>query len=362
MGMLAIIQKKSNYMKIKLLLLGLLFTAELANAQTDFRSGYVINLNKDTLIGEIDYRGDILMGEVCRFRVNETGKEVKYSPSDIIAYRFNEGKYFVSKELNGKNIFLEFLIKGQINIYYHRDVTGDHYFLEKEGTKIIELPYEEGVKYENDVPYFYSSTQHIGILNYYMQDAPEFQSRIYKMGKPEHYTLIKLAEDYHHKVCKDGECIIYEKKIPLLIFNIEIIGGIVKYQNTDYNNDKNYFQAGILMHACMQRLNEKLYIRTGILYSTLEANNVKEAVYKIPFQIEYIYPKGIVRPSVALGINLYSQFNQSVALTGGVSVKVDNSLYLRLNYDIDFIPNEKFALFPESILSQSILAGFLIKL
>lgn len=165
----------TNNMKIKrLLFLGLLFTAGLINAQTDFRAGYVIKENNDTLLGEIDYRGDLLMSEICRFRLNDKGKEVEYSPNDIVAYRFNESKYFVSKEFNGKKIFLEFLIKGQINIYYLRDDSGDHYFLEKEGTKIIEIPYEEGIRYKDDVPYFYKSTKHIGLLNYYMQDAQIF--------------------------------------------------------------------------------------------------------------------------------------------------------------------------------------------
>ena len=63
-------------------------------AQTDFRPGYVITNSNDTLYGEIDYRGDRLMSEVCKFRSN--GRDiVEYTPYDIAAYRFTDSKYFV---------------------------------------------------------------------------------------------------------------------------------------------------------------------------------------------------------------------------------------------------------------------------
>lgn len=347
----------------KILFLVLFFTAErIINAQADFRPGYIINLNNDTLYGEIDYRGDLLMSEICRFRIKDSDKEIQYSPDDIVAYRFNEGKYFISKRINSKKVFLEFLIKGRISIYYLRDKKGTHYFLEKEGATIIEIPYEERVIYKNSETYLYTSKKHIGILNYYMQDAPELQSRISKFGEPDQKNLIKLAIDYHNTVCKDSECIIFEKTPPQIILNVEICGGIVKFQNTGYNNEKEYFQTGILMHLGMPRVSEKLNFRTGLLYSTLENKNVKEAVYKIPIQFEYIYPKGVVKPILAYGINIYSPFYQSVAFMGGLNISLYKSLNLRLNYDIDFNPNEKFPLLPKSILSQNILIGFVIRL
>ncbi|HLO90715.1 MAG TPA: hypothetical protein VK172_06060 [Lentimicrobium sp.] len=45
----------------------------------------------------------------------------------------------------GKKVFLEILIKGKISIYYLRDLEGDHYFIEKEGQPLINLPYKEGI-------------------------------------------------------------------------------------------------------------------------------------------------------------------------------------------------------------------------
>src|SRR5690606_461912 len=161
---------------------------------------------------------------------------------------FTESKYYVSKEINGAKVFLEFLIKGQINIYYLRDSNGDHYFLEKAGNPIIELPYEEGIKYVDGKKVFFRTKKHIGLLTYYMQDGPEFQAMINEIGKAEHESLIKLSEDYHSKVCKDGPCIIYEKKPPFRKVNLEAVAGIVNFENAGDFNNGSYFQSGVIAH------------------------------------------------------------------------------------------------------------------
>src|SRR5690606_8936442 len=80
-------QKKKNMNIKKTIILALCLSAHMASAQADFRPGYVIKAPGDTLYGEIDYRGDLLMGSVCRFR-NEHKETKDYTPHDIFAFRF----------------------------------------------------------------------------------------------------------------------------------------------------------------------------------------------------------------------------------------------------------------------------------
>ena len=200
-----------------------------------------------------------------------------------------------------------------------------------------------------------------------MQDAPNFTSRIEEIEKPDHRNLIKLAKDYHNITCKDGvQCIIYEKKVPILKCNFEALGGVVKYKNSDnIVNNKNNYLYGMLMHFWMPRANEKLYFRTGLLYSTFEHLETKEveAVYKIPLQIEYIYPKGSIRPIMAFGVNIYTPTGyQSIALMGGLNIKLHELIYMGFIYDLDFNSNEYFPLLPKNLLSKSVSVGFQIKL
>jgi hypothetical protein len=296
------------------------------------------------------------------------------SDLDVNEFKFTGSKYFISREVNGKKIFLEFLIKGKVNIFAHKDQRGDHFFIEKEGLGISELPYEEGILYKDNIPFEFRSTTFIGILNIYMQDAPEFQSRIASMNKPNQRWLIELAEDYHNTLCKTERCIIFEKQLPFLKVNLEFLIGANSFSNSSYTmgeyyyylnkevNKNNYFQAGVIANFWLPRVNEKLFLRTGVLFSTFNSNNDSKKFYKIPIQIEYIYPKGTVRPKLAYGINLYKPFNYTIAITPGINIRLEKSVFIEISYNADFMPSYKMPLFPEKIYSYGILAGIYISL
>ncbi len=340
----------------KLLLLGLLFTTGLLKAQTDFRPGYIIKISGDTLLGEIDYRGDLLMSSVCKFKDKEnTIKD--YFPNDISVFRFIDSKYYVSREINHRKVFLEYLIKGKINIYYMRDDIGDHYYLDKDDMKLTEMSYEKGIKYVDDKEVFFETTKHRALLNYYMKDAPELQSRISSVKKPEHQNLIKLAEDYHNVVCEGEKCIIYEKKQPFLKVNLEGIAGVVNFENGDDINDKYYFQSGIIAHFWMPRTNEKVYFKTGFLYSQVEDNvGEKYSYIKVPIHIGYLAPNSYrIRPSFSIGL-------LSPSYSGGVVIKINKRINLGIQSWVNFFSNENMILIPDGLFNYSILGNLYIEL
>jgi hypothetical protein len=371
---------KNNNKQLKTYLcLFLLFITGLIRAQTDFRAGYIIDLKNDSLMGDIDYRGDLLMGQVCTFKSQSNGKIIRYAPEDIAGYRFKNDKFFVAREIKGKKVFLEFLIKGKISIYYLRDSEGDHYFIEKIAGKLVELPYKEGIKYDNKIgyrhdydkngneydknkAYFFNTTTHIGILIYYMQDAPELQSEITELKRPEHDNLIELAKKYHNIVCKTESCIIYKKKKPALNFSLEVVGGLLKYNKPLDFEDKNYFSMGILAHVWLPRSNEKLYFRTGIIYSSIKLDKEKVAIYKIPLQIEYVYPKGRVVPKFAYGVNIYKPLFMTVGFMGGMLIKLNEKVHAGLNLDLDFNPVLELPIIPKTLFATTFLTGVTMKL
>jgi hypothetical protein len=343
-------------MKIKLLLfLGFLCGAQTLFAQTDFRPGYVISLSGDTLKGEIDNRGDILMGEVCRFIPKGTNKEIKYSPFDIQSYQVIGNKYYVSKDFNNGKTFVEYLFKGKVNVFYMRDQLGEHFFIQKDTSRLIEIPYKEDLVFKDNLPHILKSTKHNGLLYYYMQDAPSLKQRILTMEKPKRENLIKLAEDYHNVVCKGELCYNYQKKLPFIKLSLELIGGGTYYKEKESGLDQGVFQGGMLAHFWLPRSNEKLYFRTGVIATSLMQYNEKTNVYKFPFQLEYIYPKGNIRPVAAYGINLYKNLYSSyysVGFMGGTNVKLAKAISLGVLYDIDFFP--LFSIVPQKFLSNGL--------
>jgi hypothetical protein len=257
----------------------------------------------------------------------------------------------VSREIDGKKWFLEYLIKGKVDIFYMRDKEGDHYYVEKEDILLTEIPYEESIKYIDDKQFSYSSTKHMGILNYFMQDAPEIESQITSMKKPEHNELINLAKDYHEAVCKDEDCIVYGKKAAALKVNIEAVAGIVNYQNIDDLIDKNYFQAGIIVHFWMPRVNEKIYFKTGFLYSQFEKTDSETFTqYKIPIHIGYMAPKTYrIRPTFSIGL-------LSPSYSAGAVIRINEKINLGVQSWANFYA-KTFPWIPGVLYNYSILGN-----
>ncbi|MGD2034847.1 MAG: hypothetical protein PVF73_07315 [Bacteroidales bacterium] len=338
---------------VRKILLLFLFTILLpdAFAQTDFREGYVILGSGDTLTGEIDFRGDIRMSMVCRFRPTEEDNPVIYSPSDIKAFRFADGKYYVSKEIIrdsvNKKVFLEFLIKGKLNVYYlSTGPTEESYFIEKEGMPLAELPYNESVEKIDGKLVLRQSKKHIGILMYYMGDDPKIKPQIQDLEEPDHNKLIKLAENYHSHVCKDEECIVYEKKLHLISFAIEPVGGVITYPSTGIDRSITTYETGILIYSWLPRSNEKLYVRTGLLYHPL--TELADNIYalRIPMQLQYLFPERLIRPKFFIGLHVlltkdeavFSKYHHSLTAGAGANIKIYKRIDFSLSVEADFTP------------------------
>jgi len=341
-----------------------IFTITFLPAQTDFRPGYVIKAIGDTLWGSVDYRGSELMGKICTFRNEKDGTVSMFTPNQIVAYRFKDGKYYVSETINGKKVFLEYLINGRLNIYYLNNDSGEHFFFNKVGMPIEELPYEEEIIEKDGLHYLNTSTKHIRMLTYYLQDAPEIQDEINNLQQPDYENLIALAKSYHNAVCNGDKCIIYEKKLPAFKINPEIVVGVNSFFQNGFNS---VVQLGVLGHIWMPRTSEKLYLKIGFSYLPLIDNaDYKAYLIKLPVQLEYLYPKGKIRPRFALGVNFYTVSSETenlwysepfytTVISAGTEVQLSKSLYLTTNCELDFY--DKISIIPRKVASLSLSVG-----
>lgn len=316
----------------------------IVHAQADFRPGYVIKNSGDTIYGTIDYR-ERLMSTFCRFKEKDQGV-TDYLPGQIAAFRFIDSKYYVSREVNGSLVFLEYLIKGQVSIYHLRDKEGDHYFLDKKGEPLREMPYEEGLRQVDGKSVHYESKKHIGLLTYYMSDAPVLHQRIASMNGLNQDNLISLAEDYHHAVCEGEECVVYEKKLRFLNIYPEVFAGFKRIRNGQ--DEPLYFERGVVGHIWMPRANEKLYLRTGVVWSQEDLGEGSDSYFVIPLQMEYIYPKGIVRPRLSYGYRFFTKAAYALSSTLGVNVHAWDHFAVSLSSNLVFSPS-RLIIVPGSI-------------
>jgi hypothetical protein len=266
------------------------------SAQNEYRQGYIITLQYDTLHGFIQNNDYGKNSKICEFKQDSDDQTVTYKPFDIIAYQFDNGKYYFSKTIfidgNREDVFLEYLIKGKLNIYYQRREKGDYYFAEKENDSLLLLTYDnvyydynwEERKYEpvagkTNLKYR-ESTKYMGILKYLMADYPQLTSEI-EHTELNRKSLINLAQDYHYLVCNDEDCVIYEKQVkPIVVLaiegqysSLEYMFKMYRYKQTDHLN------FGLSVNTQIVPLSEKVFFGAALLFGSFRAEDEKEAFF-----------------------------------------------------------------------------------
>lgn len=312
-----------------IILIILILSGVYVSAQTDFRNGFYITLENDTVYGLVDYRGEVRNSQTCVFKKNEVAEPVRFDPAEIQAYRFTDGKFYISKKINTgdeeKTVFLEFLVNGITNLYFFRDINNYTYFIEDKNGKLLVLSNEKitsNVEGKGEVQR--NSNKYIGILRVTFADCKEIQPQINNVSLG-HKSLINITKNYHNYVCDTEECIVYEKKVPSAKVRF---APVLKTGVANFHFDKGiflnyafdpevYFGAGFLMNTVYPGINEKLSFEAELDLnkynfhgSYQEMNGAITETYNIyldllslqpTISVKYTFPTGKLRPTVAVG-------------------------------------------------------------
>jgi hypothetical protein len=182
------------------------------------------------------------------------------------------------------------------------------------------------------------SKSYIGYLRYAFADCPQIFSMISNTDfdlKP----LVNVTKKYHDYMCDGEKCIIYEKKLPAVKFQIlpfismnassirfDNIAKYMKvYENISYNMAY-YPSIGLKTKITLTRANKKLslvvsgeYCNNYFYGSGVGANsayfeevNIHLTSLKGKAGIKYTYPKGNIRPTLMVGGNMLYHLNSEV--------------------------------------------------
>jgi hypothetical protein len=189
-----------------------LFPAMAAMAQHDFRPGYIVTYNNDTLHGQIDYAPMKINSIMCNFRPDSTSPVKIYSAKDIKGYAFISGKHCVAKNIsiNDKPVlyFLEYIVKGEVNLYYLKISRFEYYFLERAGI-MYELSNDNIPYMEGRITYTKESEEYKRVLLSVFKDTPDIAGEI----QHTYFTrksLTDLMITYHELINKPKGYKIYE--------------------------------------------------------------------------------------------------------------------------------------------------------
>lgn len=298
---------------IILLILALVFGVK-SFGQSEYRKGYVLLKNKDTLQGLISYNRNGLNGKRCVFKKSEKSEIQKFTPEEVLGYRFIDGKYYVTRNVpkNGVDrlLFLEYLIKGVVDVYYYLDFKGAHYWVSDVSGKLRELNNGDLKHVVGDQVFVEKNKKYVRTLMYVFKEDPVIAKRSSTI-KLKHKSLIRIAKDYHNKVCDDQVCIVFEKQIVKKIvkygFKIGVdmivlsdlsslkersfVGDRAKYgvfRNSNFETVISPTIGGFYKRN-LPTINEKLFIQIELAYSQTEfkslhsfsSSDTDEFLYKV---------------------------------------------------------------------------------
>lgn len=291
-------------------------------AQRNYRPGFIITLQKDTIYGQIDFRIDKMNEQRCVFRDDSTFQEKVYEPFDIWGYRFtDDGKMYVSKSVRLKmgelpvDVFLEYLVKGMKSLYYMDTASIPTYFIE-DGDKLVKVDAPHLAQKDIDFQFKGEVDRYIPILHYVFSDCPTLKSQI-DHTHFNHKSLIKLTKKYHYAMCTNNEdCIEFVAKNDEHRTQIRLTpyGGIMQYTLPQgifvgdfYRPDLSYL-LGINLAISSRRWMSSISGIIDMSFSRLETTdgtfNYSCTLFSPQIGLRYTYPKGSVRPFMGAGADI----------------------------------------------------------
>jgi hypothetical protein len=339
-------------------------------AQSDFRKGYIIKNNNDTLWGLIDYKGNKANARICIYKKDNESEKQIFTPEEIKNYRFTDNKYYISKSVDigtkTKQLFLEFLINGVVDIYYYRDNLGEHYLIDNGTDNLYELKNEKREIIINDIKYLKDSKEYIGMLKYYFKESPSISQKAETIDL-SHKSLISITHDYHNEVCTNEECIIYEKKLPNNKKRIGILIGLNglsfvqgKFTEGYYYMRNSQFgfnvfpSIGFFYKKNLPYLNERISFQYECTYSRVKLQTYNTYVL-YPDNLTYLndirlthntlsntgffkyeIPKGKIRPTFQIGASVNLSYSTNYLRNEEVKYSTGEIFYTKRNYDSPF--------------------------
>lgn len=348
---------------ILLTLVIIIFHIDGIQAKSDFRDGYIITINKDTIFGKINYGSESINSKLCIFKT-ATGT-TEYTPAQIFGYGFVNDRYFSSQIL--KDRFVEVLVEGEINLYksgydlYVQKTGNEPILLESRmirdtmeakvtgGTEMV-VGYREDLKWKQ-------------ILSFLTSDCTDSYEAVQLLSLNEK-DLTTFAIDYNK--CKRSKYIHHQAIRPRFIIDYGVYAGLVsstlRFKNIpgQFSQLANVYQSrdpspGLLFAISSPGISERsalqielYYIRTSFYSQIVKNNGASTGYYEtyidfseisVPLSLRYKIPLGNSSVFFNAGADLAfisdknSRVNREM-LTGSV---VDTYLEKVLNFNTNTI-------------------------
>jgi hypothetical protein len=308
---------------------------EIAFAQSDFRSGYIVTAKGDTVTGWIDNRNESRLASECLFKPSQTGTVAVYTPADLLAFGFQAGKMYETRKIPadtspGEQVFMEKLVHGTISLFHYK--ANDRFYVEKKGHELTALTQTERTIERDGKQFVEIKRNYLGVLNYLMNDCPSLRKKILSVAL-EYHPLTTLVSRYN--VCQGDEKNVRSQRRHIVVKGGLTAGSqltVARFNTTlpEYTyltqhrfSSKPALLGGAFVQTTLPWVTEKVSVWLEAYYSStyyhidwsrtnsgyynnntyLEEAKFRLRYIRLPAMLRYTYPKGNLRPFVQAGVN-----------------------------------------------------------
>ena len=319
--------------------IAVLYNSLLSFAQENFKQGYIIKNNYDTLYGLLNLNSDYQNGYICTFKQAKDSNPQEFDPSQIRSYRFIDGKYYISKTIivnsQKKEVFLEYLVNGYAKLFYFKDLFENYYFIQKDSSAFVPLVDKEVLTLNNFGESKTSYNKNFKeVLKIQFSDDRKIYPQIDKL-KFDNNSLIKLSKQYHKDKCHNKDYIIYIEQIkstwwlsPQVGYSYNVLRLKTSQDKAVQNTAVIGLQARKMPHGTISRWNSYC----GIYFSKVNvkgdfSNTVVGDSYRRNFNISI--------NSMVINIPLGFEYNiLQKKISAGCYFGINNIFYVNPNYEV----------------------------
>ncbi len=274
--------------------------------QKDFRNGFIITLEHDTINGQLDYRSNSKNYKSCIFK-SEQG-EAEYYPTQILGFGYVNDKFFTSQIT--QNSFVEALVTGRINLYKSKDK-----FLIKKDTALYDLELiTEHVEIDGKIG-TKKNNRWRGILTYLISDCLDNVNNLISRINLDEKSLTQLLVAYNK--CSGKAFTEYKANKPWTRFEVGASLGVTKSEILIDNESQTYSyidasyrsvdpSIGLLIAISSPRITERVAFQGEIYFiksaysSMVEFGDVTPEYHdtyidlstlSVPLSLKYSFPE-----------------------------------------------------------------------
>lgn len=328
--------KKNYFYLIFCCLLSILLVPR-AQAQTNFRPGYVLLSTGDTLRGEVDSRDARASGLRCLFRLTPQAEAIPYLPGMLRGYGFTaENQYYRSLTLAvgdaaPQSYFFQVLVDGPASLYLLvDDERRDEYYVGLPNQPLALLKHGIVQVVRNNEVTSAVQTGYRNTLAAVLADCPVVQKQLPRLPFQQS-QLIDIVATYNSK-CSGGQPLRPQPGGTKSYMSFGIMAGVARqnltYEGYPYPEGGSVESAhtgvavGPVFKFSTNRLGQRFALVASILYEpekyalegiapstngsspTRFRQTFDLGYLRFPLMIRYTYPCGKVSPLAEAGISI----------------------------------------------------------